>query len=52
MMKWFEHLIENTVRTDARNRHFVVLKVIMQGQLIAIAYTLRTYSLGGICKPE
>ena len=31
-------------------------KVIMQGKLIAVAYTLRTYwnqfSLGGICKQE
>ena len=31
-------------------------KVIMQGNLIAVAYTLRTYrnqfSLGGICKQE
>ena len=36
--------------------YVVVSKVIMQGKLIAIAYTMRTYwnqfSLGGICKQE
>ena len=35
---------------------FVRPEVLMQGKLIAIAYTLRTYwnqfSLGGICKQE
>ena len=34
----------------------VSIKVLMQGKLIAVAYTLRTYwnqfSLGGICKQE
>ena len=34
----------------------VIIKDIMQGKLIAVAYTLRTYwnqfSLGGICKEE
>ena len=37
-------------------RFFICIKVLMQGKLIAVAYTLRTYwnqfSLGGICKQE
>ena len=35
---------------------FVKTKVIMQGKLVSVAYTLRTFqnqfSLGGICKQE
>ena len=50
---------EQACRTGARTEvryMFVKCKVLMQGKLIPVAYTLRTYwnqfSLGGICKQE
>ena len=46
-----------TVRPEARkDGHIVQNKVLMQGKLIAVAYTLRTYwnqfSVGGLCKQK
>ena len=65
-----QHFVSSYYETILARRHFVFLsellafrvliidciKVLKQGQLIAVAYTLHTYwnqfSLGGICKQE
>ena len=44
------------IKRRRKNRFLLLIKVLMQGQLIAVAYTLRIYLnqfyLGGLCKQE
>ena len=49
-------VLESTFNVLTGHNNLPLTKVLMQGKLIAVAYTLRTYrnqfSLGGICKQE
>ena len=44
------------LKCSVRNQNILLCKDVMQGKLIAVVYTLRTYcnqfSMGGICKQE